>query len=217
MTEFKTLYKKNSLGQVQSWKIVVEENTYYTLEGINQLSQSKPTVCTGKNIGRANETTPEQQALLEAKSLYQKKLDKGYSEDAPQASKFFEPMLAFERDKYEKLLFTVPTYVQPKLDGCLDYSTVVSTDKGNLYIGDIVEDNIECSVLSFNEKTKKKEFKKVLGRYKNLNADSVKWFEVETEDGIKIKITGNHRVYLPKLKCWRRVDELTTEDYLLSN
>ena len=116
-TEFNILYKNTSLGQLQSWQIVVEGNSYYTIEGINQLSQSKPTVCVGKNIGRANETTPEEQALTEAKSLFQKKLDKGYSEDAPQASKYFEPMLAFEREKYEKLLFTVPTYVQPKLDG----------------------------------------------------------------------------------------------------
>ena len=117
MIKFKTLYKRTSLGQLQSWQIIVNGNTYYTIEGINQLSQSKPTVCVGKNIGRVNETSPEEQALLEARSVYQKKLDKGYSEDAPQASKFFEPMLAFEREKYEKLLFTVPTYVQPKLDG----------------------------------------------------------------------------------------------------
>lgn len=116
-TEFRTLYKNTSLGQLQSWQIIVEGNTYYTIEGINQLSRSVPTVCTGKNIGRANETTPERQAYLEAQSKYQKKLDKGYSEDAPQATTFFEPMLAFEREKYEKLLFTVPTYVQPKLDG----------------------------------------------------------------------------------------------------
>lgn len=216
-TEFRTLYKNTTLGQLQSWQIIVEGNTYYTIEGINQLSQSKPTVCVGKNIGKANETTPEQQALLEARSLFKKKLDKGYSEGQPEVSKFFEPMLAFEREKYEKLLFTVPTYVQPKLDGCLDYYTIVHTDKGNLYIGDIVEKEINCDVLSYNEKTKKTEFKKVLGRYKNINSDQVKWFELETEDGVKIKITGNHRVYLPKLKCWRRVDQLSTDDYLLSN
>lgn len=118
MIKFKTLYKRTSLGQLQSWQIIVNGNTYYTIEGINQLSQSKPTVCVGKNIGRVNETSAEEQALLEAKSLFKKKIDKGYSEDAPQASKFFEPMLAFEREKYEKLLFTVPTYVQPKMDGC---------------------------------------------------------------------------------------------------
>ena len=56
-TEFKTLYKNTSLGQVQSWQIVVEGNTYYTIEGINQLSTSKPTVCaivTVKQIGRAH-------------------------------------------------------------------------------------------------------------------------------------------------------------------
>lgn len=115
--EFKTLYKNTSLGQLQSWQIIVEGNSYYTIEGINQLSQSKPTVCVGKNIGRINQTSGSEQALLEAKSLYQKKLDKGYSEGQPQTSKFFEPMLAHEREKYEKLLFTVPTYVQPKIDG----------------------------------------------------------------------------------------------------
>jgi DNA ligase-1 len=115
--EFRTLYKNTSLGQLQSWQIVVDGNTYYTIEGIHELTTSKPTVCVGKNIGRANETSAEEQAFLEAKSLFKKKIDKGYSEDAPQASKFFEPMLAHEREKYEKLLFTVPTYVQPKLDG----------------------------------------------------------------------------------------------------
>ena len=65
-TEFKTLYKNTSLGQLQSWQIIVEGNTYYTIEGINQLSKSKPTVCVGKNIGRANETTPEEQAFEQA-------------------------------------------------------------------------------------------------------------------------------------------------------
>lgn len=132
MTEFRTLYKNTSLGQVQSWQIVVEGNTYYTIEGINQLSKSKPTVCVGKNIGKISETTPEEQALLEAKSLYQKKLDKGYSEGQPQASKFFEPMLAFEREKYEKLLFTVPTYVSKKLDGkrCILQNGKLTTRNG---------------------------------------------------------------------------------------
>ena len=217
--KFTTLYKYTNADSVQEWTIVVEGNSYYTIEGIlnGKLTQSKPTVCQGKNIGRSNETTPEQQALQEAQSKWQKKKDKGYNEVLTKEKKFFEPMLAHEREKYEKLLFTVPTYVQPKLDGCLEYYTVVRTDKGDLYIGDIVEKEINCDVLSYNEKTKKTEFKKVLGRYKNINSDQVKWFELETEDGVKIKITGNHRVYLPKLKCWRRVDELTTEDYLLSN
>ena len=112
-----TLYKYTELGQVQEWTIYVEGDSFYTIEGINTLSESKPTVCQGKNIGKSNETTPEQQAELEAKSKWQKKKDKGYNEVLTNEEKFFEPMLAHERSKYEKLLFTVPTYVQPKLDG----------------------------------------------------------------------------------------------------
>lgn len=219
MKKLPTLYKYSNNQQILQWSIIIDGNSYFTEEGLvnGKKTISKRTVCISKNVNKSSQTTPEQQALLEARSLFKKKLDKGYSEGQPEVSKFFEPMLAFEREKYEKLLFTVPTYVQPKLDGCLDYYTIVHTDKGNLYIGDIVEKEINCDVLSYNEKTKKTEFKKVLGRYKNINSDQVKWFELETEDGVKIKITGNHRVYLPKLKCWRRVDQLSTDDYLLSN
>lgn len=116
---FPILYKYTNTGSIQQWQIIVQGNTFYTIEGIKngKFTQSKPTICEGKNIGKVNETTPEQQALAEAQSKWQKKVDKGYSEVLTKEKKFFEPMLAFEREKYEKLLFTVPTYVQPKLDG----------------------------------------------------------------------------------------------------
>ena len=112
-----TLYKYTELEQVQEWTIYVEGDSFYTIEGINTLSESKPTVCQGKNIGKSNETTPEQQAELEARAKWQKKKDKGYNEILTNEEKFFEPMLAHERSKYEKLLFTVPTYVSRKYDG----------------------------------------------------------------------------------------------------
>lgn len=113
------LYKYTSKGQAQQWEIKVYADSFYTIEGIvgGKLTTSDPTICTGKNIGKANETTAEEQAILEAKSRWQKKLDKGYNEELTTDKKFFEPMLAFEFSKYEDLLFTVPTYVQPKLDG----------------------------------------------------------------------------------------------------
>lgn len=113
------LYKYTSKGQAQQWEIKVYADSFYTIEGIvgGKLTTSDPTICTGKNIGKANETTAEEQAILEAKSRWQKKLDKGYNEVLTEEKRFFEPMLAFEFSKYEDLLFTVPTYVQPKLDG----------------------------------------------------------------------------------------------------
>jgi len=128
------LYKYTSKGQAQQWEIKVYADSFYTIEGIvgGKLTTSDPTVCTGKNIGKANETTPEQQAIIEATARWQKKLDKGYGEELTTDKKFFEPMLAFEFSKYEDLLFTVPTYVQPKLDGvrCVRQGSKLSSRNG---------------------------------------------------------------------------------------
>lgn len=114
---FPKLYKYSSLGQIQSWQIFVSGNLYWTEEGINTLTKSDPTRCVGKNVGRSNATTDQEQAILEATAKFQQKLNKGYNEVLTSDKKFFEPMLAFELKQYEKLLFKVPTFVQPKLDG----------------------------------------------------------------------------------------------------
>lgn len=115
--KFPKLFKYTSLGQIQSWQIFTSGNLYWTEEGINNLTKSAPTECTGKNIGKKNETTDQEQAVIEAVAKYHKKINSGYNEVLTKEKKFFEPMLAFELKQYEKLLFTVPTFVQPKLDG----------------------------------------------------------------------------------------------------
>ena len=87
---FPKLYKYTTLGQVQSWQIFTSGNTYWTEEGINELTKSDPTVCVGKNIGKTNETSPEEQAKLEAQAKWQKKIDKGYNEVLTKEKKFFD-------------------------------------------------------------------------------------------------------------------------------
>lgn len=70
----------------------------------------------GKNIGRANETTPIQQALSEAESDFKKQQDKGYSEDGNKKVDYLLPMLAQDyKSKSKKIVF--PCAGQPKLDG----------------------------------------------------------------------------------------------------
>jgi len=126
------LYKYTVKDQVQSWQIFVKDNYYWTEEGINTLSVSDPTYCSGKNIGRSNETTPEQQAELEAKAKWQKKLDSGYNLVLTKDKKFFEPMLAAKFEDNIKLLFKTRTFIQPKLDGvrCILSDKVLTTRKG---------------------------------------------------------------------------------------
>lgn len=113
------LFKYTNKGQVQQWQIKIKDDYFWTEEGIKggTITTSKPTYCKAKNVGRSNATTPAEQAKAEAQAKWQKKIDSGYNVVLSTEKKFFEPMLAHEISKYEKLLFTVPTYMQPKLDG----------------------------------------------------------------------------------------------------
>jgi DNA ligase-1 len=117
--KFPTLYKKTKNDLIQRWNIEVRGNQYHTIEGIvnGKMTESTPIICKGKSIGRSNETSPEEQALREAKAKWQKKVDSGYSDDINKLEdKFFQVMLAKDYHDYiDKLVY--PLFVQPKLDG----------------------------------------------------------------------------------------------------
>ena len=114
------LYKRTKTGKVQVWEIEVEDDKFRTTEGQldGKMTTSEWTVSVGKNIGKSNETTPEQQALKEAQSRFDKKLKKKYFvnlEDIDDDT-WFEPMLAYKyKDHKDKVVF--PVLDQPKLDG----------------------------------------------------------------------------------------------------
>lgn len=116
-----TLYKKTSTGKTQVWSQELDGNRYRSISG--QLDGKKVvgawTVCTGKNIGKANETSPEQQAALEVAANYKKKLAQGSYHanlDDIDTAKFFKPMLAQPYEKYP-VVEGETVWVQPKLDG----------------------------------------------------------------------------------------------------
>ena len=115
-----TLYKRVKTGRIQQWSIVVEGNTFYTIEGLvdGKLTSSIPTECSGKSTGRSNETSGREQAVKEAKALWQKKLDRSYNTDIKKCDekKYFEPMLAEKYVDYKHLI-RYPLFSQPKLDG----------------------------------------------------------------------------------------------------
>jgi len=135
--KFPILYKYTNKKQVQQWQIVVVKNSFYTKEGIQDgvLTESKPTYCKPKNVGKSNETTGEEQALKEAEAKFTKKLDAGYNEVLSEDKKFFEPMLAHNLEDYKDLLFTVRTFIQPKLDGlrCINKDNTQKSRNGKEY------------------------------------------------------------------------------------
>lgn len=114
------LYKKASSGKkVEEWELSVEGNVITVTHGYTdgKKQTNSRTVEEGKNIGRSNATTPEQQALAEAESDFKKKMDKGYKqtiEETDEATVL--PMLAHDYNK-RKHDIKYPCWVQPKLDG----------------------------------------------------------------------------------------------------
>lgn len=120
------LYKIDSKGKIRVWLGEVglegEQAFHRTTSGLRDGKKvtSDWKEVFGKNIGRSNETTPEQQAISEMESMAQSKKDKGYTENVDNVveakAATFKPMLA---DKYENrgVDFSRTVYCQPKLDG----------------------------------------------------------------------------------------------------
>lgn len=117
---FPTLYGKSSSGKLLVWEIYVEGDSYFVRFG--QLGsdkiQLKQTVCKAKNVGRANSTTPEEQAVIEAKAKHTLQQKKGYYLTKEEAIGHIDwhPMKLTRYDEQShKIVF--PAYIQPKLDG----------------------------------------------------------------------------------------------------
>jgi DNA ligase-1 len=147
--EFPVLYKIDKLKRSSWWRIYTIGSTIYRESGIEGgvIKKYTPSISTGKNIGRSNETTPNQQALFEAFSLWKHKHDQLYTVEMPSvgggsvetsSGSRLRPMLAekfIERKKY----VTYPCAVSPKLDGvrCLVYlngsKVMIQSRLGKIY------------------------------------------------------------------------------------
>jgi DNA ligase-1 len=113
------LYHKAKGGELRQWEVWTVGPHIHTRYGTvgGQLQVSTKTAET-KNVGRSNATTPEQQAILEAKSLWQYKVDRKYSESKAGAQEPLNlPMLAHPFEGTKKSKFRFPADAQPKLDG----------------------------------------------------------------------------------------------------
>lgn len=125
MKTLPTLYKLTATGAIQQWSIGVDDNVIIVNYGQKggKIARTEETIAKGKNIGRANETTPAQQALAEATARWEGKVKKGYVEALKRAKKGekdieggYDCLLAHKySDHGHKIVF--PAYVQPKLNG----------------------------------------------------------------------------------------------------
>lgn len=116
------LYKKDSKGKIRvlniytdGAKLIQESGLYGGKLVVNS------TICKPKNVGRSNETTAEEQAVLEKDAKIKDKLTKGYFtniEDAKQVEVIL-PMLAkdYKKESHKIDWEKHDVFAQPKLDG----------------------------------------------------------------------------------------------------
>lgn len=126
---FPTLYKIDKLGRTTMWRIYVIGSEYFRESGLvgGKVKKYAPVTASPKNVGRANQTTAENQALFEAYSEWKHKHDQLYTEGQTETEdsgsaenatvgERLRPMLAEKwTDKKNNVKF--PGAVSPKLDG----------------------------------------------------------------------------------------------------
>lgn len=100
------------------------------------------------------------------------------------------------------------------LSACVSGDALLETSHGIMRLDKLIEKlkkGEELFVLSYNEKTKRCSFEKVLwGEKTRKNA---KVFQIKTKDGKTLRLTGDHKVFTDS--GWKRTDELTKKDKIL--
>lgn len=141
------LNKTDERGKLHIWMATIKDNTVIIEYGIHlgKIRREEKTYLEGKNIGRSNETTPEEQCIRDTIVKARKKIEQGYTVvqgseeinvnkaktvvdsnlDIPKpmlAHKLQEHMSKFEMQDY--------VWLQPKLDG---NRALINVNTGEIY------------------------------------------------------------------------------------
>ena len=150
------LYKRDKKGKLMEWNIWHDGVSYTTSSGYvgGAITETLPTFVEQKNIGKANETSIEQQVLNEVASKIQYQIDHGYSYEIPSEEKRFEVSLADKYpDRQEKGKLDFPYIVEPKLDGLRCYIKMVDDEIRMFSRGH--KEFVSCPHIAKNEFVKK--------------------------------------------------------------
>lgn len=131
--KFPLLYSLTKTGKIKQWQIDVVDSVDKSIIIVRhgyengKVVEVVKEISSGKNLGKANKTTPYSQAILEAQSKWNKKIEEGYTETKENIQIKLLPMLADKYNDYKHHI-KFDCYVQPKLDGIRCFF-----NKGKLY------------------------------------------------------------------------------------
>lgn len=224
--KFDKLYANSSNGKIKTWEIEADGDTMIIRSGYltgKMMMQSKK--IKGKSLGRSNETTDNEQCILECKSKWQKKIDEQYTPNKNNIKEYCDqktllPMLALDYHK-RKHDISFPCYVQPKLNGvrCIyqngkfmsrkgkEFTTLdhliaelkqlgIETPDGEIYLKDVTfQDIIRRVKKDRGKETDELEY----WIYDQINDDTFENREVDI--GIKFrKFKGGSLIQVPTIK-----------------
>ncbi len=115
------IYKKDTKGNIRYLNVIASGNMIIQRSGIvgtvSEIEHSKE--AKPKNIGKTNETTAIQQAILEVESIITSKLKEGYftSKEEAENGDVILPMLAKSYTDEAHKIDWKNAYIQPKFDG----------------------------------------------------------------------------------------------------
>lgn len=120
----------------------------------------------------------------------------------------------FKRE-YERVPKGARIIFSEKAHGCVSSDTVLETLLGPKIIGEIVDNKIPAKVKSFNINTGEIEYRDVTNYFCYEKTDN--WYKIDLSNGKSLRVTGEHLIWYPKLKCYRQVKDLVVGDILLSD
>ena len=127
-TNLQPLYKLDSKGNTRVWEVTTDGPVVVARYGILGGKMQETRVdAVAKNIGRANETTAEEQAILDAESQWRDKSVK-YNRIKPGNKSYVQVLTPMLAKRFGKVSINYPIDVQPKLDG---YRCLAKIDGNN--------------------------------------------------------------------------------------
>jgi DNA ligase-1 len=230
------IYRKDNKGNIRYLEVIASDDNIIQRSGIfgteneiEHIKKAKP-----KNIGKSNETTAKQQAILEAESIIISKLKEGYFKTIQEAKNeiVILPMLAKNYNDEKHKIDWKECFIQPKLDGmrCLAHCDgkgvvkLISRD-GRLienmdHISDELSKNIKEDVildgelyyhgLSFQENMK------LIKKYRKGETENIKFhvYDRISTNGFKERTV---REYIKNLHSCKEVStyEVTNKDMMI--
>lgn len=107
---------------------------------------------------------------------------------------------------------TATTYT--KLDGCCHEDTILMTEVGEKSIKTICEEKYSGKVLSFNMQENKITFDQIIGH--SIKTEVESWYLLELENGMTIKLTGNHQVWVSNENKYKKVEDFNGTEIVVS-